>query len=282
MAKAAATLAEAGVASPSVDAGILAEQAFGIDRLALSFADAPQEPAQLRRFEQMVARRAQREPLQHILGYAPFYGLEFSVGPGVFIPRPETESLVEMAVQAARRAIAAGVAHPVIVDACAGSGAVGVTLAHQVPEARVVCIELHDEALVFLERNASRLAPVEIVQADATDVGVLDAVLPQRECVDVFVSNPPYVPVGQATDVETATDPATAVFASDGGMAIIDPLVQVAATWLKPGGFFAVEHDDSTQSRVVEAVRSGGCFVDVRGCSDLAGRPRFVAASKIV
>ncbi|WP_233195523.1 peptide chain release factor N(5)-glutamine methyltransferase [Corynebacterium sp. 13CS0277] len=282
IATATAQLADAGVASPRVDAALLAEYVFGIPALEVGLADTPQDAALVARYQELVARRARREPLQHILGRAHFYGLELTVGSGVFIPRPETEQLAEIAIQATRDAIARGVEHPIVVDACAGSGALGLAIAREVPAARVIAIEMYPQAVEFLRANVGAIDPrVEIIQSDATRMEVLESKLDQPGCVDVFVSNPPYVPTGHATDSETRADPLAAVFAADTGMAVIKPMARVAAHWLAPGGFFGVEHDETTQSRVTQAVSATKAFTNIQERHDLAGRPRFVTATRM-
>jgi release factor glutamine methyltransferase len=193
------------------------------------------------------------------------------VGPGVFIPRPETEALLEWAAsqQLAPR--------PVIVDVCTGSGALAVALAHHLPDARIIAIDNSDAAFDYARRN-TRGTAIELVRADVTEPGLL-AELDGR--VDMLVANPPYVPDDAVLDPEvTEHDPRQAVFGGRDGLAVIAPLVRLAGRWLRPGGLIAVEHDDTTSAQTVELFDRTGSFEDVRARRDLTGRPRFVTARR--
>lgn len=264
-----AALAEAGVASPRADAELLAAHAAGTDRgrLTLTRPDA----AFVDRYHELVARRADRVPLQHITGSAAFGPVTVSVGPGVFIPRPETESLLEWAVaQPLSRA-------PVIVDLCTGSGALALALAKTVPAARVIAVDDSEDALHYARRNLAG-TDVELIRADVTEPGLL----PELDGhVDLVVANPPYIPEGAELEPEVAEyDPAHALFGGPDGMAVVDAIVGLACRWLCDGGRCAVEHDDTTSVRTIEAFGRTGQFDDVTGRRDLAGRPRFVTATR--
>ncbi|ODQ85599.1 peptide chain release factor N(5)-glutamine methyltransferase [Mycolicibacterium holsaticum] len=264
-----AALAEAGVASPRADAELLAAHAAGTDRgrLALTRPDA----AFVDRYHGLVARRADRVPLQHITGSAAFGPVTVSVGPGVFIPRPETESLLEWAVAQPLSQ------PPVVVDLCTGSGALALALAKTLPDARVIAVDDSETALDYARRNLAG-TDVELIHADATEPGLL----PELDGhVDLVVANPPYIPEGAALEPEVAEhDPAHALFGGPDGMAVIDAIVGLAGRWLRDGGRCAVEHDDTTSVRTVDAFRRTGQFAEVTGRRDLAGRPRFVTATR--
>ncbi|CAJ1580953.1 peptide chain release factor N(5)-glutamine methyltransferase [[Mycobacterium] wendilense] len=265
------TLAEAGIASPHVDAELLAAHVLGVDRGRLRFAQPAADFAE--RFRQLVAARSQRIPLQHLTGTAPFGPLTLAVGPGVFVPRPETESMLEWAMAVLDRVGAAP--NPIVVDACTGSGALAIALARHRPEATVIAIDDSAAALDYARRNA-RGTDVELLEADVTAAG-LRPDLDGR--VDLLVCNPPYIPSGAELDPEVAEhDPHHALFGGADGMAVIGPVVGLAGRWLKPGGRFAVEHDDTTSAATVDLIRGSGLFDDVRPRPDLAGRPRFVTA----
>ncbi len=264
---AAEALAAAGVASARVDAELLAAHLAGADRWRVAFVEPDDEF--LARYRDLTARRAQRIPLQHLTGTAAFGPVAVHVGPGVFIPRPETESLLEWALAQPLSESA------VIVDLCTGSGALAVALAHGFPEARIVAVDDSDEALAYARRNTAGTA-VELRRADVTTAGALaefDA------AVDLLVANPPYIPDGAQLEPEVAQhDPAHALFGGPDGMAVIDHLAGLAARLLRPGGVCAVEHDDTTSDLTVDAFTRVGGFVDVTARHDLAGRPRFVTA----
>jgi release factor glutamine methyltransferase len=264
-----AALAEAGVGSPRADAELLAAHAAATDRGRLAFAD--MGPEFLDRYHELVARRANRVPLQHLTGTAAFGPVTVDVGPGVFIPRPETESLLEWAVGQPLSAT------PVIIDLCTGSGALALALSKNWPEARVIAVDDSEDALVYARRNTAA-TPVEVIQADVTAPGVLVELNGQ---VDLVVANPPYIPDGAVLEPEVAEhDPPHALFGGPDGMAVIDRIAELAARLLRGGGRCAVEHDDTTSERTVEAFTRTGRFVDVTARDDLTGRPRFVTATR--
>jgi release factor glutamine methyltransferase len=166
---------------------------------------------------------------------------------------------------------------PVIVDLCTGSGALAVALARHRPAARIVGIDDSEAALDYARRNAEGTA-VELVRADVTTPGLLPE-LDGR--VDLVVANPPYIPDGAVLEPEVAHhDPPHALFGGPNGMAVIEAVVGLAGRWLRPGGLFAVEHDDTTSSSTVELVSSTDRFEDIQARNDLAGRPRFVTARR--
>jgi release factor glutamine methyltransferase len=267
---AAAVLAEAGIDSARWDAEELAAHVAGADRGRLTLIESIDDEF-LGRYQDVVAARSRRVPLQHLTGTAPFGPVVLHVGPGVFIPRPETEAILEWAT--AQRLAPA----PVIVDLCTGSGALAVTLARHWPAARVIAVDDSDAALDYARRNVEGTA-VELVRADVTAEGLLPELAGR---VDLVVSNPPYVPEGVVLDPEVAQhDPAHAVFGGPDGMAVIPAIVDLAGRWLRPGGLFAVEHDDTPSSRTVESIESTGLFDDIRARRDLTGRPRFVTACR--
>jgi release factor glutamine methyltransferase len=260
-------LAEAGVGSPRTDAELLAAHAAGTDRGRLAFADTG--PGFCERYDELVAKRAKRVPLQHLTGIAAFGPVTVHVGPGVFIPRPETESLLEWALAQPFSQ------RPVIVDLCTGSGALALALAKHWPGARVIAVDDSEDALTYARRNTAG-TPIELIHADVTRAGLL-AELDGR--VDLVVANPPYIPDGAELEPEVAEhDPAHALFGGPDGMAVVDHVVELAARLLRGGGRCAVEHDDTTSARTVEAFTRTKQFVDVTARHDLTGRPRFVTA----
>ncbi|AYY14280.1 peptide chain release factor N(5)-glutamine methyltransferase [Actinobacteria bacterium YIM 96077] len=276
---AARQLAEAGVPSPRHDAEMLAAHALGIDRpeLAVRLArhDASQEAADS--YSELVARRAKREPLQHITGTAHFRQLTLSVGPGVFIPRPETELTAGAAIDAARAIVDSG-GVPVVVDMYAGSGAIAISAAHEVRPCVVHAVESDDDAIAWLRRNAYGASVV--VHRD--DVGgVCDRSMSMLlGTVDVVVANPPYVPVGAGIrDPEVAEhDPPVALWAGDDGLDALRVLESAAARLLRPGGVVVAEHGDTQGEPAVELFTDTGRWADIADHLDLNGRPRYVTA----
>ncbi len=271
----AALLAQSGVPSPRVDAELLLAHVLGVDRGRLIAADGA-TAEQAAAYSALLARRAAREPLQHLLGRAPFGPLELRVGPGVFVPRPETELVADWAARRAPRGAR-------VVDLCAGSGALALYLATTVPDAAVVAVERDPDALGYLRANVAELGRgrVTVVQADVRAPGLaawLRGALGARERgagFDVVVANPPYVPDGVALAPEAAVDPAAALFAGADGLDLIRDLAPLVATLLAPGGTTAIEHDDTNADGVVDALAAAG-LVELQRHADLAGRPRFV------
>jgi release factor glutamine methyltransferase len=262
-------LTEAGVGSPRTDAELLAAHAAGIDRGRLAFADA--EPDFQERYDGLITQRAKRIPLQHLIGTAAFGPVTVHVGPGVFIPRPETESMLEWA------AVQLFSATPVILDLCTGSGALALAVSKTWPDAKVIAVDDSEDALGYARRNTAS-TPVELMKADVTAPDLLRELDGQ---VDLIVANPPYIPDGAELEPEVAEhDPPHALFGGPDGMAVINSIVDHAARLLRDGGRVAVEHDDTTSARTVEAFTRTGQFVDVTPRHDLTGRPRFVTATR--
>jgi release factor glutamine methyltransferase len=266
---AAVALAEAGVGSPRADAELLAAHVAGTDRGRLALAETG--PDFLDRYDRLVARRAKRVPLQHLTGTAAFGPVTVDVGPGVFIPRPETESMLEWA-------LAQPVSQrPVVIDLCTGSGALALALSKHWPDARIVAVDDSEDALDYARRNVAG-TPVELIRADVTAPGLL----PELDGgVDLVVANPPYIPDCATLEPEVAEhDPPHALFGGPDGMVVIDAIVGLAARWLRDGGRCAVEHDDTTSARTVDAFTRAGRFGDITARHDLTGRPRFVTATR--
>ncbi len=265
---AASTLAQAGVGSPRADAEQLAAYAAGTSRGRLLVLDDVDDEF-CSRYADLVAARSQRIPLQHIVGTAVLGPVTVHVGPGVFIPRPETEGLLEWASAQALPP------SPVIVDLCTGSAALALALSKFWPDARIVAVDDSDDALDYARRNVAGTS-VELLHADVTN----SALLPELDGqVDLLVANPPYIPDGLALEPEVAQhDPPHALFGGPDGMTVVNAIVELAARWLRPGGRCAVEHDDTTSGPTVDMFTAAQRFVDITAHRDLAGRPRFVTA----
>lgn len=266
-----ARLRDAGVASPEHDAAELLAHVLGTDRGRLALlAEVP--AAALEQYDVLVARRASRVPLQHLTGVAHFRHVELAVGPGVFVPRPETELLAGWAVeQAAAREGA------VVVDLGTGSGAIAAAVADEVPAARVHAVELDPDAHAWAERNLAGTG-VELRLGDLATA--FDDLLGQ---VDVVVSNPPYIPLEAWESVEREVrdhDPDLALFSGADGLDAIRVLEQRAAVLLREGGALGFEHADLQGESAPAVLAATGRWADVRDHPDLAGRPRFTTARR--
>lgn len=269
--QATARLAESGVASAHSDARQLAEFVLGQKLYLLS--QVPQDFFD--RYEQVITRRAGREPLQLITGRMYFRYLELLSQPGVFIVRPETEVVAGAAIEAA-----SALAAPLVVDLCTGSGAIACALASEVPGCRVWAVELDSQAAALARVNAQKnQANVNVIEADAT--GPLTELAEIEGQVDVVVTNPPYVPAGLIEDSETASyDPPLALFG--GGVAGLElplKLIKRAYSLLRVGGVLVMEHDPSQVEALVKAAKAAG-FSQGECHRDLTGRQRYLQAVK--
>ena len=282
----AATLRQAGVDTPEHDAKLLIAEAAGV---ALRDVDkamlvGDSLPFDMPRLKAMVSRRVAREPLQYIVGHAPFRFLDLAVGPGVFIPRPETELIVQEGLDwLASRHIDA----PRVVDLCAGSGAIGLSVAAEMPTAEVWAVELSERTAAWARRNADAvLAPhgravgrYHLSVADATLPGTLEEL---DDTVDAVISNPPYVPelaVPSQPEVRDY-DPELALYGgSSDGLAIPGLIIRRAFALLRDGGLLVMEHD-ITQGGALVAAAMGAGFTQVRTGFDYTHRPRYLVAVK--
>jgi release factor glutamine methyltransferase len=261
-----------GVASPDHDAAALLAHALGVSPGRLALVD--DIPADVReRYDALVARRAAREPLQHLLGTAGFRHVEVEVGPGVFVPRPETELLAGWAIDELRRR--SRCQPPVVVDLCTGSGVIAKAIAHEVPEARVHAVELDESAHAWAVRNLAGTG-VDLRHGDlATAFDDLAG------SVDVLVSNPPYVPLEawESVAVEARDhDPHLALFSGADGLDAIRALAARGVVLLRAGGVIGVEHADVQGESAPAVFAASGRWEEVRDHRDLAGRPRFLTA----
>jgi len=245
-------------------------------------------PEDAERFGHLLAQRADRVPLQHLTGRAPFRTVELDVGPGVFVPRPETETVAGLAIQACLAAAVGREAQrvaegPVVaVDLCTGSAAIALSLAVEVPGTRVLALELDPAAFAWAGRNVGRIAPgaVDLRLGDVTDVAVLADV---AGAVDVVVANPPYIPDGaRPVDPEVADhDPPAALFGGgEDGLVVPAAVVAAAVRLLRPGGLLIMEHGDlqGAATRALVPARAG--WTDVRTFPDLTRRDRTLVARR--
>lgn len=271
-------LAEAGVPTPEADADLLIGHVLGMSRgqvQAKALIGAPVDAEQVMTITEYVERRATREPAQHITGLAPFRTLELAVGPGVFVPRPETEFVVQFAIDALA---AVPNSEPLAVDLGSGSGAIALAMAVEVPHARVVAVEKSPEAAAWTSRNIARWGDdrVRLVVGDLADA------LPELDgTVDVVASNPPYIPVGAAPrDPEVRLfDPPAALYGGEDGLDAVHALVASARRLLRPGGTLVIEHGELQGAAIAAIVRAAG-FSAVATHRDLLGRDRATTAHR--
>ena len=267
-------LEEAGIDSPDADAAILLAHVLDTDRNRLFLVDDVSED-QEKTYTELLARRAEREPLQHLTGVAYFRHVELAVGPGVFVPRPETELLAGWAIDRAT-----AIDTPVVVDLCTGSGAIAKSIADEVPGAEVHAVELSEDAYPWAVRNLTGTG-VDLRQGDMADeFAELDGT------VDVLVCNPPYIPLEAWESVAAEArdhDPDLALFSGQDGLDAIRVLERRAAELLRPGGVVGFEHADeqgpnADNGGAPAVFAATGRWQDVRDHLDLAGRPRFTTA----
>jgi release factor glutamine methyltransferase len=270
-------LAAADVESPRADAELIAAHVLGVERGKLPLVPLVDPPV-VDAIGQLVGQRAKHVPLQHLTGWAAMGPTTVGVGPGVFVPRPETELLLEWGLAQLQ-----GVDHPVVVDLCTGSGALALAVAQERQDASVHAVECDPVALAWARQNAELHAkagdpPIRLYAGDVTDpslFGELDG------AVHLVLCNPPYVPDGTPVPPEVADhDPAVAVFAGPDGLAVIRHVVGLAARLLTAGGAVAVEHDAGHGDAVVDLFAGRRVLTEVTGHRDLAGRPRFVTARR--
>jgi release factor glutamine methyltransferase len=264
-------LQKKGVETPRLDAELLLAHALGCDRVRLYIdVDKPLSAEELARVKPLLQRRAAREPVAYIVGTREFYGRPFEVGRGIFIPRPETELLVQLALEAIARDVPARV-----LDLCSGSGAVGVSIAAERPQAQVDLVELSPDACEVARRNAQKHAAGRV----RTFQGDLLAALPEPARYNVIVANPPYVPTVHGRQLAPDVidhEPHLALFAGEDGLAVVRRVIEGLRDWLAPGALFGVEIDPSQGAAVARLCGEAG-LTGVRVHRDLAGLDRHVA-----
>ena len=273
-------LAAAGVDSPEHDARALAVHVLGLDRPSDLLLVDDLQPEQATAYDELVARRAERVPLQHLTGSVGFRHIVLEVGPGVFVPRPETESVVQWAVDAVR---AEGWTAPLCVDLCTGSGTIAFALANELPGATVHAVERDPDALAWTRRNAANRVAAGDPEVQL-HLGSAEDALPELDGqLDLVISNPPYVATTEAhiPDPEVVDhDPGIALWAGEDGLDVIRLVEQAARRLLKPGGLLVVEHSDR-QGRTAPALLEGlGGWSEVADHQDYAGRDRYVTARR--
>jgi len=274
--EAVALLERAGVVSPRVDAELLLGHILDLSRGAVqakAFMDAEMSGADASRFSELTLRRAAREPLQHITGKAPFRSLELSIGPGAFVPRPETEQVAQFAIDAL---CAVPIETPLGVDLGTGSGAIALAMASEVPHARIWGVENSPEAFIWARRNQ-----VEIGADNATIVFIdlADALPELNGTVDVVISNPPYIPTGAIPrDPEVRLfDPEHALYGGEDGLDVVHAVSATALRLLHAGGTLVMEHGELQAAAIAALLRADG-WNAVATHRDLLGRDRATTA----
>ncbi|MGI8308032.1 peptide chain release factor N(5)-glutamine methyltransferase [Saccharopolyspora hattusasensis] len=270
-------LAAAGVASPRTDAELLAAHLLGVERTKLMMVPLVDPPV-VQALHDLVRRRAARVPLQHLTGTASLGAVALEVGPGVFVPRPETELLLAWGL-----ATLEDVERPTVVDLCTGSGALALAMANARKDATVHAVEKEPAALAWARRNADQQAqagdtPIHLYAGDVTDPMLF---MELEGLADLVLCNPPYVPEGTPVPPEVRDhDPHQAVFGGRDGLDVVRHVVGCAARLLRPGGGVAIEHDDTHGGSVPALLRARRVLEDVQEHTDLAGRPRFATARR--
>jgi release factor glutamine methyltransferase len=275
-------LVDAGVDQADADAVWMACHVLSLSRGELEVRaatnDEPLDGERVAQLDELLARRGKREPLWHILGLAPFLGMELHVGPGVFSPRPETELLAHTAItELLSMETPTGELH--VWDIGAGSGAIGLAIARGVAHAHVTSVEPSEEAHSYLQKNIDRYGDGRVRSVKALASEASDHVAPGS--VDVVVSNPPYlIRESDWVDLETGNyDPDSALYAEDGGLAVMKDVAAFAQVALRTRGVLLVEHGTTHNEPVAKLLTDHG-FSLISHHNDLVGRPRITRATK--
>lgn len=271
-------LAEAGIEDPAADAELIVGHVLGVSRgrvQALAIMGGELDDAQLEAVRDIAGERARRVPLQHLTGRAPFRSIELSVGPGVFVPRPETETLAQLAIDALR---VVPDPSPLAVDLCTGSGAIALAVAQEVPTARIVAVEKSPEAHAWAARNVAEWGDgrVELVLGDIREADALDRVAGR---VHVLVSNPPYVPDDMVPrDPEVRDhDPALALYGGPDGLDLVRAISRIGRRLVVPGGLIALEHAEQ-QGEAIRRILVADGWRAAATHPDLTARDRATTA----
>jgi len=287
---ASASLTAAGIADAEVDAELLLAHVLGEPRgrvQALAVLGRELDVAQVERLDLLVSERARRVPLQHLTGRAPFRSIELSVGPGVFVPRPETEIVSQFAIDAL---LSVPGPQPLAVDLCTGSGAIALALAHEVPHAKVFAVEKSPEAHAWAQRNTEEWGDgrVELLLGDVAELDpsqrsastpLVRAFAGLRGRVDVLAANPPYVPDAMVPrDPEVRDhDPALALYGGADGLDLVRVISRVGCDLVAPGGTIVIEHAEQ-QGRAIRELLSADGWLATATHPDLTGRDRATTA----
>ena len=276
-----AALESAGIEDPAVDAELILGHVLGVSRgrvQALAVLGERLSVPQAERAAQLAEDRASRVPLQHLTGRAPFRAIELAVGPGVFVPRPETETVAQFAIDALQLA---PTAEPIAVDLCTGSGAIALSLAHEVPSARVWALEKSRDAHAWATRNVAEWGDgrVELVQGDVAELARIPAFAALAGRVHVLISNPPYVPADMVPrDPEVRDhDPELALYGGADGLDIVRVISREARALVMQGGLLVLEHAE-LQGAAIRALLAADGWRAAATHQDLSGRDRTTTA----
>lgn len=274
--RAIAALSAAGIENAEVDAELLIGHVLGLGRgevQAKAVIGTDLSGADTGAIDALVLRRAAREPLQHITGFAPFRNLELAVGPGVFVPRPETELVAQFAIDALR---ATAGPEPIGIDLGTGSGAIALAMATEVPHAKVYGVENSARAFPWTRQN---FAASGVDNAHAVFIDLADALPELDGTVDVVISNPPYIPLGAIPrDPEVRLfDPEHALYGGDDGLVVVRQVSQTARRLLHPGGTLVLEHGE-LQGAAIAALLAADGWRAISTHPDLLGRDRATTA----
>jgi release factor glutamine methyltransferase len=266
-------LRQAGVPSPAQDARVLLSFVSGVEVARLPLLDELDDD-HARRFRKLTGKRAERIPVQYLTGRAHFRRIDVEVGPGVFVPRPETEVMTGWAIEHLT-SLAAGPHRPSVVELCTGSGVIAKAIASELTRVDIYAVEVSDEAAAYARRNLAETL-VELHVAD-----MVTALEDLNGSVDLVIANPPYIPLDAYELVAPEArnhDPMLALFSGADGLDAIRTVVSVATRLLRPAGLLCCEHADVQGESAPGVVVASGAFTAVRDHRDLTGRPRFVTA----
>ena len=273
-----ALLESASVPSHALAAELVLMHALGRDRTWLySHSEDEIQPAALEKFQILVGERASGVPTQYLTGKQEFWGLDLEVSPAVLIPRPETEHVIEATLErlgSERENVPLRIA-----DIGTGSGCIAVALAHELPQAEIVATDISREALEVARRNAARHSVANRIQF--IESNLFDQLREESPRFDVIVSNPPYIPISEAPQLQRevrAHEPPIALFAGDDGHAIYAPLIREASNFLEPGGLLVVELGHDSLSGVQKLIAESQSWTQVEIKNDLAQIPRVISA----
>jgi release factor glutamine methyltransferase len=274
-------LAGAGIENAPLDASLLLAEVFNISRSSLmAAASQPLAEESLSAFRTFIKRRLAGECVAYITGKKEFYGLEFLVNPSVLVPRPDTETLVETALQKLR--IKNENQPPRVLDLCTGSGAVAIALKHEMPELEVCATDISPEAIEVAKANADRLLPAGAINFYLGDLfaSLVNNDRGQRSLFTVIVSNPPYVPTAAIAGLapEVRMEPLLALDGGDDGLAVIKRIISRAPQFLCPGGSLLLEADPRQIHSIAALLQQAG-FIGIQTYKDLSGKERVIGTN---